>query len=65
MIKNANILRRFEREELKKERLSFAEKLKLLDSMWKEACSLGAIKTTKGLGDLEKAIRIAKGVNGL
>ncbi len=65
MIKNARILKKFEREYLKREKLSFKDKLKIFESMWKEARALGVIKKTDRLEGIEKAVKIAKIANGM
>ena len=65
MVKNSRILRKFEREEMGREKLSFKDALKIFEAMWREALALGAIKSSDWLSDIEKEIRIAKIVNGI
>ena len=65
MVKNSRILRKFEREEMRREKLSFKDALKIFEAMWREALALGAIKTSDWLNDIEKEIRIAKIINGI
>ncbi len=65
MVKNSHILRKFEREEMRKEKLSFKDAFKILDAMWREALDLGVLKSSNWLDDVKKEIRIAKIVNGI
>ncbi|MBI5213373.1 MAG: hypothetical protein HY957_08385 [Nitrospirae bacterium] len=65
MVKNSKILRKFEREETKREKLSFREAIKIVDAMWHEALALGVIKRSDWLADIEKEIRIARIANGI
>ena len=65
MVKNSRILRKFEREEMRRERLSFKDALKIFEAMWCEALALGSIKSSNWVNDIEKEIRIARIVNGI
>jgi hypothetical protein len=65
MIKNARILRKFEAEETKKERISFRDAMKIFEAMWREALALGVVKKSTSLNDIEKEIKIAKIINGI
>ena len=65
MVKNSRILRKFEKEEMRKEKLSFKDAVKIFEAMWREALALGAIKSSDWLNDIEKEIRIAKIINGI
>ncbi len=65
MVKNPNILRRFEKEQIKKEKISFRDALNIFESLWFEALSLGIVKKTAKLEGIEKELRIAKIINGL
>ena len=58
-------MRRFERERLKNESMSFFDKLRIFEAMWSEARSLGIEKKSGPLQGIEKTIRIAKIANGL
>jgi hypothetical protein len=44
MIKNPQILAKFEDEEIRKEKLSYKEALRIFEAMWKEAVSLGVLR---------------------
>lgn len=63
MIKNPELLVRFETEELKKERLSYREAMKIFKAMWQEAVSLGALPLKDPLEDIETDIKLAKILN--
>lgn len=63
MIKNPEILARFEAEELKKEKLSYKEALKIFEAMWQEAVSLGVLPLKDSLEDIETDIRLARILN--
>jgi len=63
MIKNPRLLARFEDEEIKKEKLSYKEALKIFEAMWKEAVSLGVLPPKDPLEDIETDIRIAGFLN--
>ena len=65
MVKNSRILRKFEREEMGREKLSFKDALKIFEAMWREALALGSIKSSDWLNDIKKEIRIAKIINGI
>ena len=65
MVKNAHILRKFEREYAGKEKLSFHHALKIFEAMWMEALRLGSIKKAGRMEGIEAKIRMAKIVNGL
>lgn len=43
MIKDVKELERFEREELKKERFTYKEALKIFEAMWQEGITLGVL----------------------
>lgn len=60
MIKNSPILQRFEREQIKKEKYSYLEALKVFELLYKEAKSLGAIKKLSPLDGIETDIKVAK-----
>lgn len=65
MIKNSRLLKRFEKAEVKRDKISFKKAVKIFEALWKEARSLGAIRKEDRLEGIEKEIRIAKIVNGL
>lgn len=63
MIKNPEILARFEDEEIKKEKLSYKESLKIFENLWKEGVRLGVLPPEDPLEGIETDIRIAKFLN--
>lgn len=65
MIKNPDILKRFEREYSKKEKLSFKQALTILEAMWKEGVTLGVLPPKNPLEGIETDIRIARILNCL
>lgn len=65
MIKNPDILERFEREVIRKERLSFKHALAIFEAMWKEGVNLGVLPPKDPLEGIEVDIRIARILNCL
>lgn len=63
MIKDSKVLREFERNELINERLSYSESLRIFESLWNEAVSLGVLPLKNPLEDIETNIRIARILN--
>lgn len=65
MIKNYDILEDFEKERIKKEKLTFEEALKLFEAMWQEGIDLGVLPPRDPLEGIEVDIRIARILNCL
>jgi len=65
LIKNPDILERFEREVIRKERLSFKHALAIFEAMWKEGVNLGVLPPKDPLEGIEVDIRIARILNCL
>jgi len=65
LIKNSDILERFDREIIKKERLSFKQALAVFEAMWKEGVSLGALPPRDPLEGIDIDIKIARILNCL
>ena len=63
MIKNPDILRRFEREVIRKEKLSFKQALAIFEAMWKEGVNLGVLPPKDPLEGIEVDIKIARILN--
>lgn len=63
MIKNPDILGQFERELIKKEKLSFKQALAIFEAMWKEGVNLGVLPPKEPLEGIEVDIRIARILN--
>ena len=65
MIKNPDILERFEREVIKKEKLPFEHALAIFEAMWKEGVNLGVLPPKDPLEGIEVDIKIARIINCL
>jgi len=63
MIKNAELLERFEYKQLKKETLSYRDALKIYESMWLEAKALGILPLKNLMDGIEVKIRISRILN--
>jgi hypothetical protein len=65
MVKNAKLLEKFEKERLKKDKLSLEKKYKILDAMYKEVVILKKSKT-KNTREKDRIIyKIAKVINSV
>jgi len=66
MIRDANTLRRFEEDLIRKEpQRSFQEALKLYEAMWKEAVALGVLPLSDPLDGIEADLELARVLNCL
>jgi len=63
MIKNAELLERFEYKQLKKETLSYRDALKIYESMWLEAKALGILPLKNPMDGIEVKIKISRILN--
>ena len=63
MVKNSRLLAKFEDEQLRKERLSYAQALKIFEAMWKEAVKLGVFPLKDPLEGIETDIELARVLN--
>jgi len=63
MIKNAELLERFEYKQLKKETLPYKDALKIYESMWLEAKALGILPLKNPMDGIEVKIRISRILN--
>ena len=63
MIKNPDILKRFEKEYSRKEKLPFKQALAIFEDMWKEGVTLGVLPPRNPLEGIETDIRIARILN--
>jgi len=63
MVKNPKLLAMFEDKELRKERLSYKEALRIFEAMWREAVSLGIFPPKDPLEGIEDDIRLARILN--
>ncbi len=65
MVKNAERLKEWEEEFSRNNPLSFEQKLKIVDSLWKEAIDLGVIDKNTVLEGIEDVIEFKRRVNCL
>ena len=63
MVKNAVLLRKFEREYVRAEKPNHGNALKIVEALHKESISLGRSFSRDPLEGIEVKIRIAKAVN--
>jgi hypothetical protein len=64
MIKNADILKKFEIDFIRRRpELSLKEKFSIMDGMWSEGINLGVIPSSEPLEGLDVDIRIAEVLN--
>ena len=63
MIKNAELLERFEYKQLGKETLSYRDALKIYESMWLEAKALGILPLKNPMDGIEVKIKISRILN--
>jgi hypothetical protein len=63
MIKKGKKLCEFERKLLEQENLSYRQKLKIYDALFKEAVSLGIFTQENIMDGIEVDIKIAKAIN--
>ena len=65
MIKDADLLYEFEKEEIRSEKLTYPEALKLFEAMWEEGISLKIIPLEDPLEEIGVDIRIARILNSV
>ncbi|HEX21502.1 MAG TPA: hypothetical protein ENH19_02470 [Actinobacteria bacterium] len=63
MIKDIELLKRFEYRQIRETKLSHRESLRIFASMWQEAVDLGVLPLKDPLEGIEVDIRIAKILN--
>ncbi len=63
MIKNTKLLQKFEDDLQRKEALSYKESLKIYESLWDEAKTLGILPSKDPMEGIEVKIKIAKILN--
>jgi len=59
MIKNTETLEKFEKKYIKKNNLTFEEKLRVYESLWTEALLMKALPSKDPLEGIENDIKIA------
>lgn len=65
MIKDNSELKKFERDFIKNSNISLEKKYKILDSLYKEARTLGKFKSDNPLDGIELKIKIARVINSV
>lgn len=60
MIKNSVLLQKLEQEQIKKEKYSYLEALKIFESLYQEAINLGVIQKLHPLEGIEIDIKVAR-----
>ena len=63
MVKNTKLLRRFEITQLKREKLTYLQSLKIVESLWEEGKSLGVLPPKNPLEGIETDIKLARTLN--
>jgi len=63
MIKDSKLLAEFNKEELRMEKLTYFESLKLFEEMWKEGVALGVLPLKEPLEEIEVDIKVARILN--
>jgi len=64
MIKNGEVLRKFEDDLIASSQLSYEEAVRILEAMWQESVALGVFPPADPLEGIEEKIRLAKLING-
>ena len=63
MVKNGNLLEKFENNYIKKKKLSYKEALKTFESLWNEARLLKVLPSKNPAKNFKSKIRIARALN--
>lgn len=63
MIKDTKLLKKFEDNLIKKEKLSYYDALRIFEMMWQEAHTLGILPPSDPLDGIETKIKISKILN--
>jgi hypothetical protein len=63
MIKDPELLKKFEREEMKREKPDYMSALRLFEGMWREGLALGVLPLEDPLEGIDVDIRIARMLN--
>ena len=63
MVKNHRILEKFENEQIRKENLTYAQKLVIFNALWSEHLHLNGKRRDNPLDGLEYRIRMARILN--
>jgi hypothetical protein len=63
MVRDATLLEKFNREQIKQEKSDYLESLKLFEAMWQWGTALGVLPLKDPLEGIEVDIRIARILN--
>jgi hypothetical protein len=63
MIKDDEVLRRFERDLIRKESVDISENFRIVEALYREAVALGVFPPKDPLEGIEVDIRVARAVN--
>jgi hypothetical protein len=63
MIKNPEMLRKFEKEDLRNQKSDYLQALKIFEALWNEGVTLGVLPLKDPLENIETDIRIARILN--
>jgi hypothetical protein len=63
MVKDRELLERFNRERRAKKIYSYKSSLKIFEALWKEAWDLGILPLKDSLQGIESDLRIARAIN--
>ncbi len=63
MIKNPEMLRRLEKEELRNQKSDYLQSLRIFEALWNEGVTLGVLPLKDPLEGIETDIRIARILN--
>ena len=63
MIKNRKLYEQFNREYLKRRKLTYRQAIKIYESLWEEACKLGVLSKRDIFSNIESRVRIARVLN--
>jgi hypothetical protein len=63
MVKNPKLLSQFERTQLKREKLTYLQSLKIVEALWEEGKSLGVLPPKNPLEGIETDIKLARTLN--
>lgn len=63
MIKNSRVWEKFEKEIIRKEKLTYAEALKTFEALWEEGVTLGVLPLSDALEGIAVDIQVATILN--
>lgn len=63
MIKDKELLERFNREQFRNKKYSYQDALKIFEALWQEAKDLGILPLKNPLEEIDSDMRIARAIN--